>query len=592
MRTEITYPLSRRSAATRLAIAFVIWSAIWVIASDYLAKVLVSALSFWSQQTGKGLVYVAVSGLLLWLSVRAIEHDEAGRRAMNESKLRRLKESGLIGLAGQTASGRLDYVNETLAQMLDYNYHELIGMEVSKLIPPTYAHLKEQAEIQLRELGRTSLFEIELIRKDRSRVPVLGGRAKVADANGGEINYFVDITELRRSEQKRKQLQEQLLQSEKINAIGQLAGGIAHDFNNELAIIIGHASLLEGRLAADEGSRSHTGHILKSADRARKLIRQLLTFSRKQKQHSEIIDLNHAIAEMDCMLRPLLSENIELRVHLSDEEECIEIEPSQFQQIIINLVVNARDAMPSGGVLTIALGSSQINRDSKELGSVEFVTVKVADTGVGIDDSIKPRIFEPFFTTKEHSGGSGLGLAVVHGIVKQSNGDILVTSKPGKGSSFVLTFPRAEKMALQEAQAPAQSPASLSGTILLAEDLDDLREMLVQILSQKGLHVLAASDGIHAVKIANETRGTIDLIVTDVLMPRMNGPDAVRRIRESRPSVKVIYLSGYTESVVPEGSDLLITKPITPEGLIQAIHNCLMGKAHLRRSVRHTDFAA
>src|SRR5262249_30038340 len=209
-----------------------------------------------------GLIYIIVSGLLLWLSVRAIENDEAGRRARNESKLLRLKESGLVGVAGRTPSGRLDYVNETLAQMLGYDYHELIGMQASKLVPAGYDDMKEKADIQLRRFGRTSLFEAELIRKDRSLVPVLGGRAKIAGANGCEINYFVDITELRRSEQERKQLQEQLLQSEKINAVGQLAGGIAHDFNNELAIIIGYASLLEGKLAEDEISHNYTDHIL------------------------------------------------------------------------------------------------------------------------------------------------------------------------------------------------------------------------------------------------------------------------------------------------------------------------------------------
>jgi PAS domain S-box-containing protein len=567
----------------------VLWSAIWVIASDYIVKVMIPKLSFWLLQTEKGIIYVSVSGLLLWLSVRAIESDEASRRARNESKLQRLKESGLVGVAGRTASGRLDYVNETLAQMLGYDYHDLIGMHASKLVPAGYDDLKEKAEIQLRKFGRTSLYEVELIRKDRTLVPVLGGRAKLAGASGGEINYFVDITELRRSEQERKQLREQLLQSEKINAVGQLAGGIAHDFNNELAIIIGYASLLEGRLHEDEMSRNQTDHILKSAERARKLIRQLLTFSRKQQPHSEIIDLNHAIAEMDCMLRPLLRENIELHVQLSDQDEYIEIEPSQFQQVLLNLVVNARDAMPYGGVLTVALGHS--SREAREFGNGDLVTLKVSDTGIGIDDSIKSRIFEPFFTTKDQSGGCGLGLAVVHGIVRQSKGDILVTSRPGEGTSFLLMFPRAQKKAVYENQTAAQPAANLSGTVLLAEDLDDLRELLTQILSQKGLRVLAASDGINAVKVANETQGTIDLVITDVLMPRMNGPDAVRRIRESRPGVKVMYLSGYTETVVPEGSDLLLTKPITPEALVQAIQSCLVGKAQ-GRSAQAKDLAA
>jgi len=262
MRTEITYPLSPRSAATRLALGFVVWSTIWIVTSDYLVNLLTPPKGFWLLQTEKGLIYVAVSGLLLWLSVRAIEREEERRRALNESKLQRLRESGLIGVAGRTRSGRLDYVNETFAQMLGYNYHELIGIEASKLIPSGYDHLKEQLEIQLHEFGRTPLLELELIRKDGSRVPILGGRAKLVDANGGEILYFVDITQLRRSEKERQQLHEQLLQSEKINTVGQLAGSIAHDFNNELAIIVGYASLLDERLSQDEVSHSNTSLIL------------------------------------------------------------------------------------------------------------------------------------------------------------------------------------------------------------------------------------------------------------------------------------------------------------------------------------------
>jgi two-component system, cell cycle sensor histidine kinase and response regulator CckA len=592
MRTEITYPLSRRSAATRLALGFVIWSTIWVVISDYLVNLLISPKKFWSLQTEKGLIYIAVSGLLLWLSVRAIELEEKRRRALNESKLQRLKESGLIGVAGRTPSGRLDYVNETFAQMLGYNYHELIGMEASKFIPSSYHHLKEQLEIQLHEFGRTPLLEFELIRKDGSRMPTLGGRAKLADANGGEICYFVDITQLRRSEKERQQLHEQLLQSEKINAVGQLAGSIAHDFNNELAIIIGYASLLEERLSQDEVSRSNTSLILKSAERARKLIRQLLTFSRKQKQRVEVIDLNHALRETDSMLRPLLNKNIELRVHLSDEEEFVEIDPSQFHQVTINLAVNARDAMPNGGVLAIELGHSSVNRDLNESGTAQSVVVKITDTGMGIPDSIQPRVFEPFFTTKEQSGGSGLGLAVVHGIVKQSNGEISLMSKPGQGTCFVLKFPRVERKRGQEMPALTLSPCSLSGTVLLAEDLDDLREMMVHILTQKGLQVFAASDGINAVRIANETQGSIDLIIADVAMPRMNGPDAVRRIRELRPGVKVMYLSGYAESFMPEEGDLLMTKPVTPEALVQAIHNCLTNDVRPEKPAQNRHFAA
>ena len=595
MRAEFTYPLSHRSAATRLAVAFVGWSAIWVIASDYIANAFVPQVSFWRIQTEKGLVYVVVSGLLLWLSVHAMERDEARRRALNESKLKRLKESGLIGVAGRSAEGKIVYTNETLAQMLGYSYHELIGMEMSKLVPSIYDHLREKVQKQLQQFGRTSLFEVELLRKDGFRVPILGGRAILADENGEEIIYFIDITELKRSEEERRQLQEDLQHADKINALGRLAGGVAHDFNNELSIIIGYASLLHARLSGDEASSVNTSQILKAAERARALIRQLLAFSRKQTVRKEVVDLNQVMAEMHSMLRPLLNESVELRVLLSREDECVEIDRSQFQQIMMNLVVNARDAMPDGGVLTIAVGASSMNGNltDREINSREFVALRIMDTGTGIDESIRLRIFEPFFTTKERTGGTGLGLAMVYGIVKQNNGDITVTSKPGQGTSFTLKFPRAERSSASPPQTVRAEPGSLRATVLLVEDLMDLREMLAQILSRKGLRVLVASDGVNAIKIASETQGTIDLIITDVMMPRMRGPDAVRKIRESRPAVKAIYLSGYTESLVPEGNDVLIPKPVAPEALLNAIEKCLFARTGPPENVpSHSNFAA
>jgi PAS domain S-box-containing protein len=590
MRGEVIYPLSHRSAATRLALAFVVWSALWVVFSDYLVNALAPPLHFWRLQTEKGLVYVAVSGLLLWFSIRVMEHDEAARRAANESRLKCLRESGLIGVAGRTADGTINYVNETLAQMLGYSYHELVGRKISRLLLPKYAYLQEQAEKELRELGRTSLVEVDLLRKDGSHVPIVGGRAALAGTDGEEIIYFVDITKLRQSEEARKQLQEQLWHSEKINALGQLAGGIAHDFNNELAVIVGYASLLETTSIPDDTRRS-ASQILKAAERSRKLIRQLLAFSRRQVVNAEVIDLNRKIREIQSMLGLLLNRNIELCTALTEEEECIEIDPSHFEQVIVNLVVNARDAMPNGGVITISIGNSNNARSEEGTGVElhEFVTLKVSDTGIGMEDSVKSRIFEPFFTTKEKSGGTGLGLATVYGIVKQSHGDISVTSRPGQGSTFMLTFPRTkEKTVRRASETSTEAPLSLSGTILLIEDLDDLRELTADILSRRGLRVLAARDGVDAVKIASETPGSIDLIVTDVTMPRMSGPDAVRRIRESRPEVKVIYLSGYTESKMPEDGNALISKPITPEVLALAIRDSLMAQAR----GEHSKFAA
>jgi two-component system, cell cycle sensor histidine kinase and response regulator CckA len=337
--------------------------------------------------------------------------------------------------------------------------------------------------------------------------------------------------------------------------------------------------LLYARPNADETSLSNVGQILKAAERSRTLIRQLLAFGRKQELRIEVVDLNQVLAEMHSMLRPLLNASIELRVLSTDQPEYAEIDKSQFQQVMMNLAMNAGDAMPDGGVLTIALRESVANSDQEKLEtSRESVLLTVTDTGTGIDDSIKSKIFEPFFTTKEQSGGMGLGLAMVYGIVKQNQGDIAVESKPGEGTTFFLRFPRAGKPASSKSEKViAGSVAALHGTVLLAEDRGDLREMLAEILTRNGLHVLVAFDGENAIEIASETEENIDLVVSDVMMPRMNGPDAVRRIRVSRPTVKAIYLSGYTELGIAEENDILIAKPVTPEALMQAINNCLVG---------------
>jgi two-component system cell cycle sensor histidine kinase/response regulator CckA len=595
MRREIIFPLSHRSAATRLAIAFVLWSAMWVVTSDYfLYFVFGSPLNFWGLQTEKGLIYVAVSGALLWFSIRSMERDEAGRRASNESKLRSLKESGLIGVSGWASDGKITYANETLAQILGYSQHELLGADASKFIPVECAEIYRRAEKELLERGRTSIHELQLMRKDGSRVPVLGGRALVEGTDHSCIGYFLDTSGLKRSEAERKRLEEELVHSEKINALGQLAGGIAHDFNNQLAVIIGYTSLLESKLGSDESSRENTQQVLRAADRARTLIRQLLAFSRKQMLRREVVDLNKLLREMQSMLRPLVNENIEIVLKLSPEPQLVEIDQSQFEQVLLNLVVNGRDAMPQGGVLTLTLSHSRVESESKEsmIGSGEYVTLQVSDTGCGIEDSIKQRIFEPFFTTKQHKGGTGLGLSTAYGIVTQSGGEISVTSKTGIGSSFTIQLPRLQKARDAPAQAtPEDGRDALAATVLLVEDLEDLREITAQILSDRGLRVLQAKDGLEAVEMARK-HNVIDLVLSDIVMPRLNGPEAVRRIRESHPNIKVIYLSGYADSVITEEDDVLLAKPITPDALIASIRNSLdknvrstgADQSHSRRS--------
>ena len=584
MHHEFIFPLSYRSAATRLAIAFVLWSAIWVVTSDYFLHFLFGPrLDFWRLETGKGLIYVAVSGVLLWFSVRAMERDEAARRVANESKLRSLKESGLIGVSSWGEDGKITYVNETLAQMLEYGEPEIIGTDGKQYIPAEYDEVYRRAELELRLCGRSSIHELQLIRKDAARVTVLSGRALVEGADGSGIGYFLDISEIKSNEAQRKLLEAELLHSQRLNALGQLAGGIAHDFNNQLAVIIGYAALLEAKLGSDDSSRRNLEQVFRAADRARSVIRQLLAFSRKQVLQPKVLDLNMVLTETRAMLRRLLPENIELALKLSSEQQLVEMDEGQFEQVLLNLVVNARDAMPGGGVLTLRLSASTIESEPKELmlGPVGHVMLEVCDTGLGIEDLVKERIFEPFFTTKQHRGGTGLGLSTAYGIIKQSGGNISVDSTIGIGTTFKVKLPRLQNArADPEVRVRAKTDfAPLVGTVLLVEDLEELRDATAQILAQNGVRVLQAKDGIEAVEVAAR-HIRIDLILSDIGMPRLSGPEAVSRIRKSHPKVKVIFLSGYEDKDIGEKYDLLLAKPITAEVLITSIRALLDNRSH------------
>jgi PAS domain S-box-containing protein len=429
MKRPILVAFSEDTYAIRLARAFLIWSTLWVVTSDYIAaNIAPTQHSFWMLQTQKGLAYVGVSSLLIWLAVRALERDEASARAANELRLKLLKESGLLAVAGWLPDGALTYGNKAFYTMLGYSAKELQGRYGKTFIAADYADAHQQARQELAQHGRTQLHRFDLIRKDGSRVPVVGGLATVGDTQES-ISYFVDITPLIRSEEARLKLQEQLLHSEKVNALGHFASGMAHNFNNELSIIVGSASLLEEQLPSDVAAQRNVQLILKAAERSRKLIQQLLAFSRKQASHFEAVDMNRLVDNLQPMIRQLISQAIEMKVRLSGEPELIYADPSQLEQVMLNLTSNARDAMPRGGVLAIEVGHAPLASEAAGGPAVEHVTVKVSDTGIGMDEVTMQSIFEPFFTTKSATGGTGLGLSTVHGLVKQNNGIIDVTSR-------------------------------------------------------------------------------------------------------------------------------------------------------------------
>jgi PAS domain S-box-containing protein len=554
--------------AQNFALAFLVWSTLWIVISDAVLGALVrSHTSFWMLQTEKGLIYALVSAIILLWALRRFEKDQANLRIVNEQRLRSLKDSGLIGVVGTTADGRITDVNWILGEMLGTNQAELIHTTADRLIAPEYEGDWKRAQEVFSQHGRTGLFRCDLLHKDGKRVPVIGGKARIGE-EGESIIYFLDVSPLVKSEEERLKLQVQLLEAEKMSALGQLASGVAHNFNNELSIIVGYGAVLHEHLAADTTSSRHIQKVLESAERSRKLIQRLLAFSRKQPVHPEVIDVNAVLSELQPSIRRILPPTIELRLEVSHEPLSIRVDPTQLVQVLLNLVNNSADAMPQGGILLLA-SSAEFSKERPT------VTIEVTDNGVGMDDKTAQRIFEPFFTTKSDLGGTGLGLSTAYGMVQQNGGQIEVISRPQLGTTFKVTFSKYESVSPIAAQPSAAITRSIHGSVLLVEDRDDLRELMAQVLSSSGLEVIAARDGIEAIK-ASESRD-IDIILSDVVMPRLNGPEAVRVIRETHPDVKVVYVSGSADLIEPNGRDVVMWKPVKPQALLAIIRSCLAG---------------
>jgi nitrogen-specific signal transduction histidine kinase/ActR/RegA family two-component response regulator len=378
--------------------------------------------------------------------------------------------------------------------------------------------------------------------------------------------------------------EEQLRQSQKMDAIGQLAGGVAHDFNNLLTVITGYTDLGMRRMEPADPMRKNLEQIKKAGDRAASLTRQLLAFSRKQMFQEKVVDLNSIVADMDKMLRRLIGEDIDL-VSLLEPSLCrIKADPGQIEQVLLNLAVNARDAMPRGGKLTIETGHANLDeayvKSHPTAKTGQYVMLAVSDTGTGMDAETQTHIFEPFFTTKEVGKGTGLGLATVYGIVKQSSGDIWVYSEPGKGTSFKIYLPIAIDSTGPETEAKPTDIPQGQGTILLVEDEELVRNLAGEILGMNGYRVLTAANGIEALRICTEHIGQIDLMVTDVVMPQMGGRELAERIGTVRPETKVLYMSGYTDDAIVrhgilDDSVLFIQKPFSFERLTRKVREAL-----------------
>ncbi len=399
-------------------------------------------------------------------------------------------------------------------------------------------------------------------------------------------NLIREMEERRATEEALRKSEEELRHSQKMEAVGRLAGGVAHDFNNLLTAIIGYAELISAREGEESTTKQHADLIRKAGEQAATLTRQLLAFSRKQMLQPKVIDLNQLVVDMERLLRRVIGERFNLQTLPDAELGIVLADPTQIEQVILNLGVNARDAMPRGGNLIIRTANVHLDKwkapqVSVSLAEGDYVELSVTDTGEGMDEDTKSRIFEPFFTTKGPGKGTGLGLATVYGIVRQTGGGISVESELGKGSTFRIYLPleRAPVDQIKTVQAPVEKSANFE-TVLVAEDEEIVRELVCDVLAEQGYNVMCAVDGIEAMQKAKEYDGQIHLLITDVIMPHMNGQELAEQLSAERPDMKVLFVSGYSDNdigdhgIIDQRIDLL-QKPFTPQTLARKIRDVI-----------------
>ena len=523
-------------------------------------------------------LFVVVALLICWFNAALRSAQEGLRRS--ELNFRSLVTNAPYGICRCDSAGILLGVNPAFVSMLGYSSaSELVG----RSLPNLYADSQQWFTLAdyFRSLEQFHGLAAEWTRKDGSSTLVrLSGRAIRGEGNAIFFELFTeDVTE-------RRALEQQLRQSQKMEAIGRLAGGIAHDFNNLLMVISGYCEFLLDRIGSNPELRGPAQEIASAADRATSLTRQLLAFSRKQMLAPKVVDLNAVVTENLKMLTRVIGEDIDLVMVPGGDIGAVKADPGQIEQVIMNLAVNARDAMPHGGKLTIETANVALDdnyaRFHAPVQPGDYVMLAISDTGVGMDTDTQTHIFEPFFTTKGPKG-TGLGLSTVYGIIKQSGGYVWVYSEPGKGTTFKIYLPRigatGEPM---EAEVPVENAHPHPGgeTILLVEDEPTLRGLTEQYLRNQGYTVLEAADGAAAIQVSNAHPGPIHLLLTDVIMPGMNGRELAQRISSLRPEAKVLYMSGYTENAIGHNGTLdagitLLQKPFTLPALKTKVREVL-----------------
>jgi PAS domain S-box-containing protein len=515
--------------------------------------------------------------------------EEALRQA--EEKYRSIFENAIEGIFQATPEGRYISTNPALASMYGYESPEELINTITDIAHQVYVNPDDRSELLrlLQEKGVVHDFVTQVYRKDRKPIWISLNVRYVRDSKGRFLYYegFVeDITERKRTEQERLNLEEQLRQSQKMEAIGRLAGGIAHDFNNLLTVIRGYGELSLMEFKEGDPLKGNIDEIQKATERAADLTRQILAFSRRQILEVQVLDLNTLLQSLDKMLRRVIGEDIELVTLFASDLAAVKVDRAQIEQVIMNLAINARDAMPKGGKLTIETANVELDqhyaRKHIAVSPGRYVMVSVTDTGTGMTSEVRERIFEPFFTTKEKSKGTGLGLATVYGIVKQSGGNIWVYTEPGRGTSFKIYLPRVDEP-LEETKEKRVVKEDLprgNETVLVVEDEREVRKLTVGILKRQGYKVLEASHGDDALAISEKHDGLIHLVLVDVVMPGMSGSELAKQLTLLQPMIKVLYMSGYTDNAIVHHGVLekgmnYIQKPYTVDGLARKVREVL-----------------
>ncbi|MBZ5696329.1 MAG: PAS domain S-box protein [Acidobacteriia bacterium] len=515
----------------------------------------------------------------------AIVQDITERRRLEESvvRLAHAVENNREMICMTDETGRASFVNPALLQATGFREEDLLGKDFAETLfspnnPPT---LQEEIQNGITREGKWRGEALQR-RKKGPDLPVSLSISVIRDNGGRVTGAFAvaqDITE-------RRSLEDQLRRAQKMEAVGQLAGGIAHDFNNLLMVIIGYAGDVAERLDASDPLHKKVEQISKAGQRAASLTRQLLAFSRQQVLEPKVLNLNSVVEDIKKMLGRLISEDIELIAELDPDLGQVKTDQGQIEQVIVNLAVNARDAMPQGGKLLIQTSNVEVDdafaRQRPPMSAGPYVRLAITDTGIGMDAETQSHIFEPFFTTKERGKGTGLGLATVYGVVKQSGGFIWVYSEPGKGSTFEVLLPRVKAKPTEAGRQDGGSHESARGseTILLVEDDEALRKLIRLSLGERGYTILEAANGTEALQHARQKAGKIDLLLTDVVMPEMSGPQVADGVVALNPRTKVLYMSGYpeyaakSEELLKEGRKFL-QKPYTTSDLARMVRKTL-----------------